>query len=452
VSHEDPDNVPGAAAYAGRSVATRASEVELRGSRFCEQAPGAIALDVAENVLIDDLLEAALNGEYKFDRSDFQYAHTSVGSHEVRQGIAALLSDSFGLEGVARLAAEHVLCTPGASAALHLHARARMQPGDIVLLPAPYWQNFERIYRRALATPFDVTAPSRPGQAPNLAELRCTYDALRDRHEAPRTLVLTNPHNPLGLVMGREELEAIASWVVDETEMDLVCDEIYAHSTFGSQVFASILSTRAALAAPDRIHAVWGFAKDLGLSGFMAGALLTRSEHLRNEIIQRWARLSPFDSLKNAVLSRMLAPSHGEPSRPGLRMLLDTYQKRLCEAHEAVAAALDAGGISRHRAAQGAPFFWLDLREHLDTQWPEPDHPAIAILDAPECSILDSREERLHKHLACRGNVVLLRGQSMRCPDPGFFRMCFTAQPTNLVLDAVGRICDALQLDTGRSV
>jgi len=443
VSRETPREAVAVAERPAPSGTDQTAEIELRGVRFCKEAPGTVALDIAENVLIDDLLKDALDGEYHFERGDFQYASNSIGSPEIRSDIAALLCESFGLEGATRLSADNVLCTPGASAALYLHARARMQPGEIVLLPAPYWQNFERIYRRALVTPFDVTS-SQPESAPELAELRCAHDALRDRHEAPRTLVLTNPHNPLGIVLSAGELDEIASWVVDETDMDLVCDEIYAHSIFGSQEFVSILETKAALLAPDRVHAVWGFAKDLGLSGFMAGVLLTRSERLRSDIVQRFARLSPFDSLKNAVLGRMLRGSRDEPSRPDLRMLLDSYRKRLCAAHEAVSAALDAGGIRYNRAAQGAPFFWLDLREHLDRQWPEPDHPAIAILDAPECRLRDSREERLHKYVACHAGVVLLRGLSMRCPEPGFFRLCFTAQSTDVVVNAVGRICDSL--------
>jgi aspartate/methionine/tyrosine aminotransferase len=192
---------------------------------------------------------------------------------------------------------------------------------------------------------------------------------------------------------------------------------------------------------------VWGFAKDLGLSGFMAGVLLTRSEQLRKDIVQRWARLSPFDSLKNAVLGRMLEASGDSATRPGLRMLLDTYRERLRDARETVSAALDTCGIRYDRSAQGAPFFWLDLREHLDTAWPEPDHPEIAILDAPECSLRDSREERLHKYLACSARVVLLRGQSMHCPDPGFFRLCFSAETADVVLAAVDRIGHALRME-----
>lgn len=69
-----------------------------------------------------------------------------------------------------------------------------------------------------------------------------------------------------------------------------------------------------------------------------------------------------------------------------------------------------------------------------------------------ESTFVGRVKERLHKYLACSARVVLLRGQSMHCPDPGFFRLCFIAEPTDVVLAAVDRIDNVLRREDSPTV
>ena len=123
---------------------------ESRGTLFRTKAADTLALDVAENMLLmDELRDLISEPAMLLTQKDLNYPHDRIGEPVVREHIAALLSKSWGLQGEHELAADHVLCTPGASAALHLHAQARLSPGDTVMLPAPYWQMFDRIYQLA---------------------------------------------------------------------------------------------------------------------------------------------------------------------------------------------------------------------------------------------------------------------------------------------------------------
>ncbi len=419
-------------------------EPESRGSRFREHAPEVIALDVAENLLlVDELAELIAQPPLILGRSDFNYPHNSVGPDEVRDAIAALLSETWNLRGEHGLTGEQVLCTPGASAALHMHARARLQPGDSIIIPSPYWQMFDRIYHQSGVQIEVLPASVNAGTSVDLVQLQTIHAKMLAVGRAPRMLLITNPHNPLGIVETRQSLETLFDWVLEYTSMEIVSDEIYAHSIFDSEAtFTSALALDSSLKYCNRVHTVWGFAKDFGLSGWMAGVLLTRSQSLADEIIHQYARFSPFDGLKGRVFRRLLCEQADGDASP--QRLLRMLPERLAAAREVVATTLQQQAIPYRRAAQGAPFFWLDLRRYLDADLVHAPHPAACILDGPESRDHDPREGHLQRFLACNAGVVLLRGQTMHCDSPGYFRLCFTAEPSERVVLAVRRIGQVL--------
>jgi len=416
---------------------------ESRGSRLRDHRPTIAALDVAENILLMDALgDLIAEPPMRLTRDDLNYPHDSIGDPGVRSCVAALLSDTWALGGDYALCADHVLCTPGASAALHLHAKARLKEGDTVLVPAPYWQMFDRIYRDAGVKLVPLPIPIGARSAVDLPVLQSVYANVLASGERPCMLLLTNPHNPLGLVASREDLEEVVGWVLANTDMEVVSDEIYAHSVFDSSTpFVSALGIPAALRYPERVHVIWGFAKDFGLSGWMVGVLLTRCGDLHEQITRSFARFSPFDGLKNRVLRRLLAE---RPSAPP-KQLLQLFSKRLRGAQRKVAKSLDDQNISYATEATGAPFFWIDLRAYLDADLVHAPHPADCILDGSETAGFDAREGRLQKYLACAADVVLLRGQTMHSPTPGFFRLCFSALPAQEIVEAVERMGAALR-------
>ena len=380
-----------------------------------------LALDVAENLLLaDELATLFTDPPLVLEPADLTYPDNSIGDADVRAAIATLWNETCGLSGPFRLAADHVVCTPGASAALYFHGVVRLQPGQSVIIPSPYWNNFERVYKRIEAPlvrmPVNETAASQV----DLDTLKHLHGQLQAEGRPPGLLLLTNPHNPLGIVESREQLATILDWAIASTDMDVVVDEIYAHTLYGSSPFVSVMQLEQSLAHPERIHSVWGFAKDFGLSGWMAGVLFTRSARLVKTISGGYARFSPFDKLKSRVMRRLLLEGVGGKSA---RELLQLFDNRLRTLRDAVADRLRAHGIPFREQAEGAPFFWLDVRAWL------PD--SVNGIEA---------EAALQKMIAEQARVSLVKGQALYKDEPGYLRLCFTAAAPDAVLAAVDRL------------
>ena len=249
-------------------------------------------------------------------------------------------------------------------------------------------------------------------------------------------MVLTNPHNPLGLNYNKDLLESIYTYVLEKTPLHIISDEIYCHSQVLGKYdeFISAFALNAYKIAPERVHVVWGFAKDFGLSGFKAGVILSRSPNvrraLRDQVNQKsMAWFSPFDALKHKMLGKVM---HGD-----VRALMKAYQQRLTAAFAAVKRSLDSAPTVAHiQLGNPAQFFWLDLRKCLKSV---PKDLGDYLFEE-----IDPSEEALRSYIANDAGVFLLPGQTMHSAEPGFFRVCYTAVPTAEVTRAIERIKGSL--------
>ncbi len=155
-----------------------------------------------------------------------------------------------------------VIATSGAKEALYIAMQVLCDPGDEVLLPAPYWVSYAEQAKMAGATvvPIDTSAPS----------WKLTPADLR-RHLTPRSrvLVLCTPCNPTGAVYSDAELAALAE-VLAEADMAAVIDEIYARISYvpvGRWL-------RAAPQLADRTMIVDGVSKAYAMTGWRLGWLV----------------------------------------------------------------------------------------------------------------------------------------------------------------------------------
>ncbi len=155
-----------------------------------------------------------------------------------------------------------VIATSGAKEALYIAMQVLCEPGDEVLLPAPYWVSYAEQAKMAGATvvPIDTSAP----------QWKLTPADLR-RHLTPRSrvLVLCTPCNPTGAVYSDGELAALAE-VLAEAEMAAVIDEIYARISYvpvGRWL-------RAAPQLADRSLIVDGVSKAYAMTGWRLGWLV----------------------------------------------------------------------------------------------------------------------------------------------------------------------------------
>jgi aspartate aminotransferase len=185
----------------------------------------------------------------------------AAGLPELREAIAAKTRRDSGYE----VGTQQVLVTNGGKHAIFNTFAALIDPGDEVLLPAPYWTTYPEPIRLAGGTP--VVLPTEVGNG-----FRVTVDQL-EAALTPRTkaLVFVSPSNPAGTVYPPEDVEAIGRWAA-ERGVWVVTDEIYEHLTYGHHTFSSIPTLVPEVR--DRCVVLNGVAKTYAMTGWRVGWLI----------------------------------------------------------------------------------------------------------------------------------------------------------------------------------
>ena len=185
----------------------------------------------------------------------------AAGLPELREAIAMKTKRDSGFD----CAAAQVLVTNGGKHAVFTAFAALCDPGDEVILPAPYWTTYPEAIALAGAVPKVVETTEETG-------FQVTVDQL-DAAWTPRTKVLlfVSPDNPSGAVYPSEQVAAIGRWAV-ERGVWVVTDEIYEHLTYGPHDFASMPTLVPDLA--DQCVIVNGVAKTYAMTGWRVGWMI----------------------------------------------------------------------------------------------------------------------------------------------------------------------------------
>jgi aspartate/methionine/tyrosine aminotransferase len=206
----------------------------------------------------DYIVEAAVAAcrEPRFHR----YSPTG-GLPELRAAIAEKTARDSGL----RVDPSQVLVTNGGKQALYNAFATLLDPGDEVLLPAPYWTTYPESIRLAGGVPVEVVTDESSGYLATVEQLEA---ALTPRTKA---LVFVSPSNPTGAVYPPAQVEAIGRWAV-ERGIWVVTDEIYEHLVYGDAEFTSMPARVPELA--ERCIVVNGVAKTYAMTGWRVGWLI----------------------------------------------------------------------------------------------------------------------------------------------------------------------------------
>jgi aspartate aminotransferase len=182
----------------------------------------------------------------------------AAGLPELREAIAAkTLRDS----GYAITAAQ-VLVTNGGKQALYNTFATLLDPGDEVLIQAPYWTTYPEAILLAGGTPVVVMTDETSGYRATVDQLEAAF--------TPKTkvLVFVSPSNPTGAVYSPDEVKAIGEWAAAKG-IWVVTDEIYEHLVYGDAQFVSMPVLVPELA--DRCVVVNGVAKTYAMTGWRVG-------------------------------------------------------------------------------------------------------------------------------------------------------------------------------------
>ena len=161
--------------------------------------------------------------------------------------------------------AAQVLVTNGGKHAVYNSFQTLLDPGDEVILPAPYWTTYPEAI--ALADGVPVVLPTTEE-----TQFRVTIDHLdAARTKRTKAIVFVSPSNPTGSVYTPAEVEAIARWAV-HNDIWVITDEIYEHLTYGDHVFSSMPALVPEIA--DMCVVLNGVAKTYAMTGWRVGWMI----------------------------------------------------------------------------------------------------------------------------------------------------------------------------------
>ncbi|WP_432495372.1 pyridoxal phosphate-dependent aminotransferase [Kineococcus auxinigenes] len=182
------------------------------------------------------------------------------GLPALREAIAAKTLRDSGYE----VSPSQVLVTNGGKQAVYETFAALLDPGDELLLPAPYWTTYPEAARLAGGVPVEVFAGIEQGYKVTVEQLEAA--------RTPRTkaLLFNSPSNPTGAVYSPEEVRAIGLWAL-EHGVWVVTDEIYEHLVYDGARAASVPVEVPELA--DTCVVLNGVAKTYAMTGWRVGWL-----------------------------------------------------------------------------------------------------------------------------------------------------------------------------------
>ena len=234
------------------AIAAKAKELQQAGRDICSLSAGEPDFDTPD-FIVEAARRALIDGVTRYG--------PAAGDPALRAAVAEKLSQE---NGVATRP-EQVLITNGGKQAIYNLFQVLLNPGDEVLLPAPYWLSYPEMAGLAGAEVKVIPTQAQDGFRPDLAALEA---AITPRS---RLLVLNTPANPTGRVMERQELEALAELVRRYPQLLVMSDEIYEFLLVEGEQHHSFAAIAPDLA--DRCFTVNGFAKGWAMTGWRLGYL-----------------------------------------------------------------------------------------------------------------------------------------------------------------------------------
>ena len=206
----------------------------------------------------DHIVEAAVKA--CTDLSMHKYTPTA-GLPALREAIAVKTLRDSGLD----VGSHQVLVTNGGKHAVATTFMTLVNPGDEVLIPAPYWTTYPEAVYLAGGRPVAVPTSEANGFRVTVADLEAA------RTPKTKLLVFVSPSNPTGAVVAPEDVAAIGAWAA-EHDVWVMCDEIYEHLTYGEARHVSMPAVAPELG--DRWVVVNGVAKTYSMTGWRIGWMI----------------------------------------------------------------------------------------------------------------------------------------------------------------------------------
>jgi N-succinyldiaminopimelate aminotransferase len=342
----------------------------------------------------DTWLEPAVGARMEDLReADFPGLHRYGATGGIEPLVAALV-DKLRERNRLGVEREQVLVTAGATSGLACAVAALCDPGEEVLICAPFWPLIRGIVRAQRATPVEVPFFDR-------VETRADALAALEARRTPRTVALyfSNPSNPSGRVLPPDQVEALAAWA-RRHDLWILSDEVYEEFVYRGEHVST------ARFAPERTVSAFSFSKSHGMAGNRVGYLAGPAAAIAEA--HKVSVHSAYHAATAAQLAALRALAVGAD-----------WVKRARESYAQVGR--EAAALLGVPAPEGSCFLFVDAAARLDAR-------GLAGFLA-DCFA---------------DGVVVAPGASSGEAYGSWVRLCYTALPPESALEGVRRLARRL--------
>ncbi len=266
----------------------------------------------------------------------------AAGLPELREAIA----EKTARDSHYQAEASQVLVTNGGKQAVYTAFATLLDPGDEVLVPAPYWTTYPEAIKLAGGITREVFAGPEQGYKVTVEQLEAT------RTEKTKVLVFVSPSNPTGAVYSPEETQAIGRWAAEQG-LWVITDEIYEKLTYDDVPFTSIASVKE---LAEQVVILSGVAKSFAMTGWRVGWMVGPADVVKAATtLQTHLTSNVANVCQRAALAALTGPT--EPVE-AMREAFDRRRRDIVERLNRVAGF-------QTPVPQGAFYAYVDVREAL---------------------------------------------------------------------------------------
>ncbi|KAL8168353.1 hypothetical protein V2J09_009852 [Rumex salicifolius] len=405
-------------------------EYEKNPYHVTDNPNGIIQMGLAENQLSFDLLESWLqeNPDAAGFKQDGQLIFRELALFQDYHGLPSFKKAMTDLMSKLRgnkvtFNPENLVLTAGATSANETIVFCLADPGEAFLLPTPYYPGFDRDLKwRTGVEIVPIKCTSANGFKITKPALEEAYQAAKRRDLRVKGILLTNPSNPLGTTLTREEIKLLLNFIATRS-LHLVADEIYSGTVLDTTTnFLSVMDPlvndkqfSSDHELHQRVHVISSLSKDLGLPGFRVGSIYSND----SDVVAAATKMSSF-GLVSSQTQHLLAAMLSDADF--VRGYVAENRLRLRRRQEAMVAGLKSAGVTCLKGDAGL-FCWVDMRHLLKEKSFE-------------------GEMELWKKILYEVRLNVSPGASCHCSEPGWFRMCFANMSEETLELAMQRVRD----------
>jgi aspartate aminotransferase len=284
------------------AITARAAELRAAGKDVIGLGAGEPDFDTPEHIK-EAAIQAIHDGKTKYTPVD--------GTAELKQAVI----DKFRRDNGHEYSKEQILVSCGGKQSFYNLAQALLDPGDEVIIPAPYWVSYPDMTILAGGIPVYIRA----GAA---QQFKITPEQLAAAiTEKTRLLVLNSPSNPTGMAYTRAELEALGEVLRQYPNILVATDDMYEHIIWSDEPFCNIL-----MACPDLYNQTMvlnGVSKAYSMTGWRIGYAGGPSE-----IIKAMKKIQSQSTSNPASISQAAAVAALNGPQDAIETMLGAFRER----------------------------------------------------------------------------------------------------------------------------